>query len=106
MTCCIGSPSALIRSRRARNRLPGEADPSYTAMRTGLQPGHLGNVGLLVLERQGMTEAEPCQERLDAWRGIQWERWSRHSVATDSRLLLLGNALSTLCSGLRRLEGL
>jgi glutathione S-transferase len=38
-------PFGRIRSRRARNRLPGEADPSYTAMRTGLQPGHLGNVG-------------------------------------------------------------
>ena len=43
---CVSSPSARIRSGRARNRSPGEADPRYTRMRAGLQPGHLGNVGL------------------------------------------------------------
>ncbi len=45
MACCVSSASARIRSRVARNRLPGEADPRYTRMRAGIQPGHLGNVG-------------------------------------------------------------
>jgi hypothetical protein len=39
------SPLARIWSRRARSRLPAEADLAYKRLHAGLPPGHLGNVG-------------------------------------------------------------
>jgi hypothetical protein len=50
----VGSPPTRIRWRRTKDRLPGEADPAYTAMRAGLQPGHLGNVGADIPQIDGV----------------------------------------------------
>jgi hypothetical protein len=44
-THCVSTPPTRIKPRRMENRLLDKSDPRYALIRTGLQPGHLGNVG-------------------------------------------------------------
>jgi len=91
VACCVSSASARIRSRVARNRLPGEADPRYTRMRAGIQPGHLGNVGLsLTWPRQAIRGVPDNGSRARDARSDERPQARRVKMATRKVLLVLG----------------